>query len=173
MATRDIIIEGTLDWAKLFEQNRDRAQFHEETDGAYKITVTMNDANLKILKDAGSAKESKKVDGGNQITFSRPHKGREDWMGGPPIVADISGKPRSLEGNGLIGNGSKGRVKLAVFDSKPRNGTRLQGVQITEHVVYESEGNSSQSSSMFEDLSGGQASTKSPPKEVEADSIPF
>lgn len=167
MATRKVTIEGTLDWAKVFEHNRDKASFHEETDGAYKITVTMDKDNLKKLKDAGCSRSEKNVDGGFQITFDRPHKGREDWMGGPPVVADITGKPWSLEDKGVIGNGSKGLVQLSVFDSKPRNGTRLEGVQVTEHVVYETE---KSNTTMFQDLS---KSSEVPSSQESQDSIPY
>ena len=39
-------------------------------------------------------------------------------MGGAPVVADISGKAWSLDEKGLIGNGSKGIVKVEVYPTK-------------------------------------------------------
>ena len=81
------------------------------------------------MKKAGSQKKIEEVDGGFRVTVSRPHTGAEDWMGGEPVVADIAGKAWDLEDNGLIGNGSKGIVKVEVYRTKKGLvGTRLMGL---------------------------------------------
>jgi len=127
-------VKGKLMWAKVFESNRDRADFHSETDGAYKVTVTTD------------------------------------------IVADVTGKAWSLDEKGFIGNGSEGIVKIEIYENKnsARKGARLLGLQVLEHVVYESEGGPSQPRSMFTDhskSSGGSSSSTS--SQEPQDSIPF
>ena len=169
-------VKGTIHWAKVFETNRDRADFHSETEGAYKVTVITDKETMKGLQKAGLQKQFKEEDGGFKVTFDRPHKGNYDWQGGAPIVADITGKAWDLEDNGLIGNGSTGIVKIELYSGKnsPRTGSRLLGLQILDHVVYESENGSSQPGSMFtdhSDSSGG--STSSTSQEEPQDSIPF
>ena len=40
----------------------------------------------------------------------------------------------------MIGNGSVGVVYVDVYDTKMGVGSRLSGVQVIDHVVFESEG---------------------------------
>jgi len=165
-------IKGRIDWAKVFEANRDRAHFHQETDGMYKVTVSTDEKTMKELQKAGLGKKFKETDHGWSVTLDRPHKGKHEWQGGAPIVADITGKAWDLDEKGLIGNGSEGIVKFELYDGKNGKGSRLLGLQVLEHVVYESKGGSSQPSAMFTDHSQGSGSTTSSQQE-EPDSIPF
>jgi|TARA_B100001059_G_scaffold193341_1_gene197040 hypothetical protein len=174
MPSTQIDIKGTIEWAKVFESNRDQAEWNVDTNGEYKVTVTTDKKTADALKKAGCQKKIEEVDDGHRLTVSRPHTGAEDWMGGEPVVADIAGKAWDLEDKGLIGNGSKGIVKVEVYRTKKGLvGTRLMGLQVLDHVVYESEGGSSQTpSSMFQDhskSSGGKSSSSQEPQ----DSVPF
>jgi len=181
--TQIVEIFGTLEWAKVFEHNRDRASWNEEKDGEYKITVIMDDDNAKKLKDSGCAKAMHDVEGGTKVTLARPHKGKFDWQGGAPAVANVKGQPWDFEMDGYIGNGSTGLVRVAVYPAgnSGRTGSRLEAVQVVDHVEYESEGGGS--SGGFKDLSS--YSSKEAKKEdaskkkvaakkpVEDDAIPF
>lgn len=174
MPATQIDIKGKLDWAKVFESNRDRAEWNKETDGEYKITVTTDKETAQALKKAGCMKKIEEVTDGYKVTVSRPHTGAQDWMGGAPIVADITGKAWNLQEQGLIGNGSEGIVKVEIYPTRTgRTGTRLLGVQILEHVVYESEGGPSQPRSMFTDHSSSGGSSSSTSSQEPQDSIPF
>lgn len=174
MASTQFKVKGTLEWAKLFEANRDKAEWTKDTDGQYKVTVVMDKDMAEQLKKSGCRKKITEEDGKYRVTFSRPHKAKYDWQGGPPVVADITGKLWNLEDKGLIGNGSTGIVNIDLYDGGPLGkGTRLLGVQVIDHVVYESDGGPSQPRSMFEDLSGGSAATASPSSPEQQDSIPF
>lgn len=174
MPATQLDVKGKLEWAKVFESNRDRAEWNKETDGEYKVTVITDKATAKTLKDEGCMKKIEEVDGGFKVTFSRPHNGMQDWMGGAPIVADIAGKAWDLESNGLIGNGSEGIVKVEIYPTRTgRTGTRLLGLQVLDHVVYKSEGGSSQPRSMFKDYSSESDSSVSSSPQLESDSIPF
>ena len=174
MPSTKIDIKGTIEWAKVFESNRDRAEWNTETDGEYKVTVTTDEETVKKLKDAGCMKKIEEVTDGHKLTVSRPHKGAQDWMGGAPIVADVTGKAWNLEEKGLIGNGSEGIVKVEVYPTRTgRMGTRFLGLQVLDHVVYQTEGSGQTPSSaaMFDDhskSSGGKSSSQEP-----QDSIPF
>lgn len=173
MPSTQMDVKGKIQWAKVFESNRDRADFHKETDGAYKVTVITDKATADALVKGGCGKKITEEDGGYRVTFDRPHQGRYDWQGGAPLVADVTGKAWDLQEKGLIGNGSEGIVKVELYSGKgsSRTGTRLLGLQILKHVVYESEGGPSQPRSMFEDHSSGSDSTSS--SQTESDSIPF
>jgi hypothetical protein len=174
MPSTQIDIKGTIEWAKVFESNRDRAEWNKETDGEYKVTITTDAATAKELKKAGCMKKIEEVDSGHRLTVSRPHTGAQDWMGGAPIVADVTGKAWNLQEQGLIGNGSEGIVKVEVYPTRTgRTGTRLLGVQVLEHVVYESEGGPSQPRAMFTDHSSSGGSSSSTSSQEPQDSIPF
>ena len=170
MPSTQIDIKGTLDWAKVFESNRDHNEWNEDKDGEYKVTVTTDKKTADALKKAGCQKKIEEVDGGHRITVVRPHVGSQDWMGGAPVVADKSGKEWNFEEKGFIGNGSKGIVKVEIYPTKVGSGTRLVGLQVLDHVVYETEAQSA--SEMFSDhtkSSGGKSSSRKEPQ----DSIPF
>lgn len=174
MPATQMDVKGKLDWAKVFESNRDRSEWNKEKDGEYKVTVTTDKDTAEALKKAGCRKKIEEVAEGYKVTFDRPHKGAQDWMGGAPIVADVTGKAWSLEDKGLIGNGSEGIVKVELYNTKMGVGTRLVGLQVLDHVVYNSEGGPSQPRSMFTDhsqSSGGSSSSTS--SQEPQDSIPF
>jgi hypothetical protein len=85
--------------------------------------------------------------------------------------------------DGYIGNGSTGLVRVAVYPAgnSGRTGSRLEAVQVVDHVEYESEGGGS--SGGFKDLSSyssKEAKQEDAPKKkvaakkpVEDDAIPF
>lgn len=182
--TQILELFGTLEWAKVFEHNRDRATWNEDKDGEYKVTISMDKDNADKLRASGCAKKMNDLeDGGVKVTLARPHKGRHDWQSGPPAVANIKGQPWDFEMDGYIGNGSTGLVRVAVYPTGTgRTGTRLEAVQVVDHVEYESEGGgstggfrdlsnvSSQSAKPKEEPKKKVASKKSP---VEDDAIPF
>lgn len=181
--TQIVEIFGTLEWAKVFESNRDRAAWNEEKEGEYKITIIMDDDNASKLKDSGCAKAMHEVEGGTKVTLARPHKGKHEWQGGAPSVANIKGQPWDLNMDGYIGNGSTGLVRVAVYPAgnSGRVGSRLESVQVIDHVAYESDGGGS--SGGFKDLSAyssKEAKQEDAPKKkvaakkpVEDDAIPF
>jgi len=166
-------VKGKISWAKVFESNRDRADFHKTTDGAYKVTLTIDKDTADNLQKEGCRKKIKEVDDGYQVTFDRPHVGNQDWQGGAPVVADVTGKAWDLQEKGLIGNGSEGIVKIEIYPTPMGTGTRLLGLQVLDHVVYVSEGGPSQPRAMFADHSSSSGSSSSTSQKEPEDSIPF
>ena len=179
MASITLDLRGTLHWAKVFEFNRDmigyqktkksRGQF-EDCDGAYTIQIDLEPASRKALAASDSAKDSTK----EQVKFIRKHvvfdkNGDEiPAFGGPPKVFKADGiTPWNVEEDGLIGNGSKGVVRVEIYElgeDSGEFGTRLKAVQIVNHIPYESDSDwTPPEDKPFEDLSN----------EVGDDEIPF
>ena len=140
MATKTIELHGILEWAKLFEGNRDNGEYDVETDGATTVDIIMDADALKVMKEAGVRKQEKPdLEGrGARVKFKRPWKDKFDrtWAAGPPKVYAPDGSPWTPE-DGLIGNGSIGVVYVDVYDTKMGKGSRLAGVQVIDHVSFE------------------------------------
>lgn len=182
MAAVNLELHGIFEWAKVFDFNRDKASWNADTDGECKITVILDDENTKLLRDAGCQKKmvADEAGRGTKVTLARPFKARNEWQGGPPPVVDASGNPWDVEMNGIIGNGSIGVVHVTVYETNTgRKGTRLEGVQVIDHVAYESEsGGDYKPGPRFKDYSQSESkaapSSASPTKKAVAeDSIPF
>ena len=155
MATKTIELKGTLEWAKLFEGNRDQGQYDIDTDGATTIDILMDSSNLKSMKDAGIRKQGKAEGDLTRVKFKRGWADQfgRDWAAGPPKVFGTTGKEWGMD-DGLIGNGSEGIVFVEVYDTKMGVGCRLAGVQVINHVVFESEGGGSGPTISPKDYSG-------------------
>lgn len=167
MPTKLLEIEGIFEWAKVFEQNRDY-RYSEETDGEYQLSIIMDDDNAKKLKATGCQKKmTPDPEGrGTVVRLTRPHTAPNKWGGGPPAVGRPDGTKWDLEEDGLIGNGSTGRVRVAVYDTNTgRKGTRLEAIQVVNHIRHVGEGDSVGSSlnSFFKDMTSVTApATNSP-----------
>jgi|SRR6056297_262524 len=137
MAAELLELEGIANWAKVYEENRDTNEdFHGEG-GAYTVDVLLEKEELDKLTKSGSRLKPKIVDDGISIRFKRKHihpAGIED-LGGPPKVVGPDKEPIDC----LIGNGSKVKVYVSVYDTKMGKGTRLEGMQVTDLIEYESE----------------------------------
>lgn len=168
MPTQIVEIEGIFEWAKVFEHNRDY-RFSEETDGEYQLSIIMDDTNTKKLKSSGCQKKmTTDPEGrGTVVRLTRPHEAPNEWAGGPPPVGRPDGTKWDLEEDGLIGNGSTGRVRVAVFDTRTgRKGTRLEALQVVDHVRHAGDGGSGGGGgldSFFKDMTSVKApATNSP-----------
>jgi len=152
MATKILTFEGTVSWAKVFPENRDMYQWNDqtmkfdkpsETDGRYSVNLEMSPDDYRELKKTGSvaAKNSKISENGfDEVKFSRPHERKDrngdvmEWASGPPKVT-MDGKEYRLE-DGVIGNGSKCKVTVSVYDTKYSPGTRLESIEILDLEAY-------------------------------------
>lgn len=157
MASKRYYIPAELEWAKVFEVNRDKTGpdgVWAENGGACTVTAWLDEEAQKIYKSSGSriaymkkydAKEGEKVTlkdskGRKAIQFRRffIHNQFPEF-GGAPQVVHADGTPWDINEDGLIGNGSVGIVCFTVYDTKSGPGCRLEGLQILEHVPYESD----------------------------------
>lgn len=130
-------------YPRLFEFNRDKKGPNDQWEthgGATSIDLIVTDEEFQKLKDAGSQKQLKDDDEGNQVVkLIRKWEAPYPQYAGPPEVAHADGTPWNVEEDGLIGNGSEVIVYVSVYDTKGYRGTRLDAVQVIEHVKYESD----------------------------------
>jgi hypothetical protein len=136
MTAQLLELEGIASWAKVYEENRDKNEdFHGEG-GAYTVDVQLEKEELDKLTKSGSRLKPKLTDEGISIRFKRKHLHPTiPEFGGPPRIVGPDKEPIDC----LIGNGSKVKVYVSVYDTKMGKGTRLEGMQVVDLVEYESE----------------------------------
>ena len=153
MANKTVILEGTIEWPKLFESTRDLGGDDNEaaSGGRYNVNFYPDDPaalealclNLCVPLNSMGHNLIKEKDGRR---FFRPYRNHDPKItakgveiigsGGPPKVMDDDGNAWDEEV--AIGNGSS--VKLAV-ETYPVRGDkaafRLKGIRVMELVEYE------------------------------------
>lgn len=144
--TEKIVLEGTCEWAKVFEDNRDMEGFegaYKEHGGAYTINVILDSDNYTKLRETHTMKKGTVHEDGMNVKFIRKHDqkftmkdGTEIDNGGAPTVWGPDGNEWSFEENGHIGNGSKVKVYLSVYGTSRKTifGTRLEAVKVVDLV---------------------------------------
>ena len=147
MATRKVILVGIAEWAKVFEENRDKVGFkdgdapgtYEDTDGACPIDMILDKENMdRLIASKSMKKGSPDAEGrGTRVRFVRKFNTGRDWDSGSPVVVKSDGTKWDMDVDGLIGNGSTVAVTLSVYDTRRKSivGTRLDRVKVLEHVL--------------------------------------
>lgn len=138
MAASTHYFSGTLEWAKLYEHNKDT--YGDKT--FFVVDVLLNDEDTARLKATGSRlKPKKEGENLNRIRFRRNEDHPIEDFGGPPqvIIEDPENPGKYIPFDKLIGNGSKGTVKVSVYDSKMGKGTRLEVVRVDEWVEFKTD----------------------------------
>ena len=139
MASTQLKLTGTAEWAKVYEGNRDMNEAFHGPDGAYTIDVILDKENMDALAASGSRLGPKAAEGGLKVKFKRLHTHASiPEFGGPPQVVNTE----MAEFTDTIGNGSTVEVAVTVYDTKMGKGTRLEGVRVIDLVEYESTGDS-------------------------------
>ena len=165
---------------------------HKPYGGAYTLDLIMDEENADKYEASGTAGELKEVkrvpnmrkddegeeyqDGHVWVPLERKDKStgmfRARFMrkhedaynnGGPPQLVNADQSPYSVEEQNLIGNESTGHVFFDVYTTSMSNGTRLQAIQLVDHIEYESDGEAAPRGVEFLDL-GNSKST--PPKKT-------
>ena len=146
MATRKVVLTGIAEWAKVFEENRDKVGFkegdapgtYEDTDGACTVDMILDDENMAKLTASKSMRKGKPdTEGrGTRVRFIRKFNTGRDWDSGSPVVVKADGTKWDFDADGKIGNGSTVMVTLSVYDTRRKSivGTRLDRVKVLEHV---------------------------------------
>jgi hypothetical protein len=111
----------------------------------YKVTLYPDAESLSTimeLQTQGFRNTLKKDDKGYNITYKRAHSKQTkkgEWVLGPPKVYDADGKTEIKE---MIGNGSKGQVKLEIypysFQGRASKALRLEAIKVDTLVPYSS-----------------------------------
>lgn len=144
MATQFIRIKGVAKWAKVYANQKD-TKFNEG--GVYTLTLYPDAASTVLLKSAGSRVKWNEDEDGKFIKLSKDHlrvfkdkdtgEDKEEVMGPPEVGKGVDEEGYLIPFSDPIGNGSVVDVKVAIYDSKFGKGTRLEQVNVLEHVPYE------------------------------------
>ncbi len=140
MATQKVFFSGTFKWAKLNEKN---ASVYPDDDKGPFCSVDFyfdNKEDLKVFKSF-KTRNTIKIDeetGEQFVQFRRylNHKSIPEF-GGVPEVKIKNEEGEVSDFTDLIGNLTKGTVKLSVYDHAYGTACRLEGVLITKLVPYE------------------------------------
>lgn len=147
--TKRIEVRGKAQWAKVFEQNRDMTGpdgAYESHGGACTVDALLDEDNLQLLVDAGSqtainTKKDNKVNEDGLYIMKLKRKWDAPYTyGGAPVVRHADGVTNwDIDEDGLIGNGSECVFHVSVYTVKGRVGTRLDALQVIDHIPYESD----------------------------------
>ncbi len=139
MATEYLYLDGTVKWAKVYEEDKDK-QYNNWSLSLYPSKESLSkieDSPLQLKRhrdDDGVffkfRRDSEKLIKGDLVTFDPPKvllaTGDVD-ENGVPVVEPFDKK---------IGNGSKVMVKVSIYQGKKGAGHRLEAVRVDEHVEY-------------------------------------
>lgn len=137
MATKYLYLEGIAQWTKAKEP--------DEKYNNYSIDLYVTPEADANMKQSGAQLTRREDDKGVYYKIKRPHEGivsgeKVEW--GPPAVRIVTGNelepgvPETTPFDGLVGNGSKVTLKLAVYDTKKGKGTRWEALRVDELVEY-------------------------------------
>ena len=156
MAINVVTMTGFVEYARVFPENMDsNPDFHPT--GQFNMNFyPETDADLQALWDSGypetfrgTSRLKTPKDGqagygiGQFVKLKRDNVNDiVDTWGGPPSVVhwsgDKIGQPWSMTTDGELGNGTKVRVKMTVYGSGDRTGSRLEKIGVMELVPYTS-----------------------------------
>lgn len=141
MPTKKYTIEGKLQWAKVFPENREMKDWQGNAHafgGLYKIDMILDKDNKAIYKSSGTSGKGKFDDDGNFIvTLKRKHEDKFEWAGGAPTVYKPDGSQWDFASDGVIPNGSEGKAVFSVYTTSMSPGTRLEAVHVTKVAELE------------------------------------
>jgi hypothetical protein len=154
--SKTIIMDGYVKWARLTQADMDT-----KFDPRGKFTAEFYPETHEELDKALDEAEAR----GKDLTVKDPHDGEGygigkfikivrnnvnntiEELGGPPEVVrldeDGNMEPWSFDEDGLVGNGSKVRVKLDFYGEGRFAGSRLAKIGVMEHVPYAPEAKAS------------------------------
>ncbi len=148
--TSYVTVEGELYYARLHEDNMDKGDYHEKTNGQFNVVfVPADNDQMQALIDAGFPEVSmgnqmikplKAANDRPSVKLKRPNvhpSGIEDFGGAPVVNKGKTNTPWDFIADGEIGNGTKAAVKLCIYGSGSTASVRLERVGILEHVPYE------------------------------------
>jgi hypothetical protein len=157
-----VYLTGPIMFAKVFENNRDRGTYAPDG-GQYTVDIGLTKESYKMARSWNKRYQAKEYDDeryGDMVDdslqylqFKRKHivtkrdgEVIEEWSG-PPAVKQSDNT--DWEDKGMIGNGSKCTVKLAVFNGTftneegkqaPYTTVRLEAIRVDDWVQYDAPG---------------------------------
>jgi hypothetical protein len=142
-----ITVSGKAQWAKVFEDNRDKEGYQgqwADTSGRCTIDVIVDKDNQeRVTNSVCMSKGKPNPDGdGHIFKFTRKFETANDWDGGAPKVYRPDGGEWDFITDGEIGNGSDVLVELDVYQNKNygTTTTRLERVKVIKAVAFNRDG---------------------------------
>ena len=150
--TQYVEATGEIYYARVFPQNIDDAEFHQDKGGQYNcVFIPSDDSQMSKLTDAGfpesimnyaQIKEYEVAGGrkGMKLKRNNKHPKIEDFGGAPKVLDWTNGrgsKAWDFDTDGALGNGTKVTVKVSIYTGGRSPITRLEGVAVLDHVEYE------------------------------------
>lgn len=155
--------KGSIEWAKVYEPDTfsgssrwminfypdDLEEFRESGCQAVEKEDPNGDIYVRLRRD------TQKLMGSSLVKFTPPRLTGEvdvkyvNKLTGEPVYNWNAMEEPDLEYEQVgdrvtLGNGTKATIRVAIFDTQRGKGTRLEGLEITELVKYESETEQSQ-----------------------------
>lgn len=150
LKTRYGTFKGDVFYARVFEQNKDNADFHAHTQGQYNcVFVPESEEELQKLLDFGfptkamgstMVREYDVAAGRKGVKLKRPHvhkSGIEAFGGAPTVTKGISNEHWDMEADGELGNGTSVVVKISIYGEGSTATVRLEKVAVMNHIPYE------------------------------------
>jgi len=149
MATETIYLSGTLSWVKAKADKLD-TKFRPN----WSTNIDLDEGSLNLFKEKKVGVKLREDDTGRLTVAQVRRYADSDYKDSdkrsvklPPRVLLLAkdGNIKTTLGmakifDGHVGNGSKGQVKLDIFDTKyPNRGHRLVSILITDLVKYEAD----------------------------------
>jgi hypothetical protein len=150
--TKYIEATGELYYARVFPQNIDDADFHQDKGGQFNcVFIPEDEGQMSKLTDAGfpesimnyaQIKEYEIAGGrkGMKLKRNNKHPSIADFGGAPKVLDWTEGrgsKAWDFDVDGALGNGTKATVKVSIYTGGRNPITRLEGVAVLDHVEYE------------------------------------
>ena len=147
------VFEGTLYYARLFQDNMDNSEYHETTQGQYNTMFVPKDSDEvnrmiamgfpETVLGHQMIKPIDAADGKMGMKLKRPNvhpSGIEDFGGAPSVTKGKTNTPWDYIEDGGLGDGTKALVKISIYGEGSTASVRLEKIGVIEHVpVQESE----------------------------------
>ena len=129
MPSTTLYLSGIAKWVKVYPGQEDLKYGKKAV-----LDLYLDEESFPMFKASGSRIEVRENEDGKFIKLTRDvDKAFKDVPLGHPKVIDTEGKPFDK----IIGNGSRIVAKTVIYDSKFGKGTRLEAVQVLDHVPYD------------------------------------
>ena len=154
MAYKFVTTTGPIEWARIFEANRDMEGYeggYKAYDGVYTVSQILSKEEYQKLQQAGTQKkpvQKRLMEGELVIKYERKHLVTNKTgaviskAGGAPKVTDAEGNVWDMDTMGAIGNGSVAEVTNLISTFKGQDGkqysrTSLVEIKIVDLIKYE------------------------------------
>jgi len=151
-------MSGTFYWAKVFKA----VDNYERTGKEWTFNFIPDENSIAVLKKhrlLDRLKEANDTVPGDFLILRKPERDKDDKLNDPIKVKTADNEDWDVRENGLIGNGSKGDIRITVadFGKGKKKAIWTNAIRVTEHVPHEG---GTQSNDPFADYKTCETSAK-------------